>query len=58
MKRAKVRPAVRAYRVLSPTVGRMLGPFPVRDQGDDRVVILTDTQAKYYLDNEVIVAAD
>lgn len=42
------------YKVLSDKVGKMLGPHPVSGDGDNRTVVLTEKQAKFYLTQGVI----
>ncbi len=46
---------VRTY-VLKDTVkgDRVLGPYPIVKKGGDRVVSLTPSQARYYLDQGLI----
>ncbi len=46
---------VKNYRILVPSVGKMLGPHKVFEAGGSRYVILNEKQAKYWITTGVIV---
>jgi hypothetical protein len=50
-------PVTYVYKVTSSLVGKTLGPHPVVNSGNDRVVVLTDKQARYYVEQGVIELA-
>lgn len=53
-KKVVERPVFNKYSVVSDKVGNKLGPHNVMKEGDNRYVLLTERQAKFYLDQGAI----